>query len=128
MTNLAWILVAAAACGGDQAKNTMEAVVASGDTEIRVEAGDDTLRIHSLKTLPAGSNWIPGAATAARVPLIASIEMGGRTLPLHWRIVGGTRIPGSRRRPSASSAANRHWSSDRSGGPIPARDRSNIRS
>ena len=84
-TNLAWILIAATGMGGERSGNKMEAVVATGDTELRVEAGDDTLRLHGLRPLPAGTDWIAGAAEAAPVPLIPSIEMDGRRLPVHWR-------------------------------------------
>ncbi|MGA2255186.1 MAG: alpha-galactosidase [Thermoguttaceae bacterium] len=88
ITTLAWILVAAATgIGGDQPTNKAEAVVATADTEIRVEASDDSLRLRCLRSLPAGTDWTAGAAAPAPVPLIPSIEMAGRTLPVRWRFV-----------------------------------------
>lgn len=87
ITTLAWILIAATGIGADRPANKAEAVVATGDTELRVEAGDDTLRLLGLRSLPAGTDWTAGSASAAPVPLIPSIEMDGRTLPVRWRLV-----------------------------------------
>ncbi len=87
ITTLAWILIAATGNGADRPANKAEATVATGDTELRVEAGDDTLRLLGLRSLPAGTDWAAGPASAAPVPLIPSIEMGGHTLPVRWRLV-----------------------------------------
>ncbi len=83
----AWIIVAVTGVGTGRPANAMESVVATGDTELHIKVGDDTLCLLGLRSKPARTGWTAGPAAAAPVPLIASIEMGGRTLPVHWRLV-----------------------------------------
>jgi len=85
--NLAWILISATGIAPDQTTNKREAVVATGDTELHVDAGDDRLCVCGLRSLPAGTDWIASDSSAATIPLMASVEMDRRSLPVHWRLV-----------------------------------------
>jgi len=93
ITNLAWILITATGVGTDRPANKIETIVATGDTELRVEAGEDRLCLYGLRSLPRGTGWIAAAPAATAIPLIAFAEMGGKTLPVHWRLAEQRREP-----------------------------------
>ena len=87
VTNLAWIVIAATGIGTDRPGKQDGSRCC--DRRYRVARGRPVttlLRVCGLRALPAGTDWTAGTGTAA-VPLIPSIEMGGRTLPVHWRLV-----------------------------------------
>ncbi len=70
------------------AEAATDIVVATGDTEVRVEAANDLLQISSLKSVQTGSDWMAGLTEKSPIPLVASINVEGRNLPVRWRFAG----------------------------------------
>ena len=62
--------------------------VSTQDTLLQIEAGDDTLAVSSLKGSDTGREWIVGEEKRNSIPLISSVEIDGKTMPVHWEFQG----------------------------------------
>jgi hypothetical protein len=73
---------------------TVETMVSTQDTAVRIRAGDAALRVISIGHPQAGSGWTAESVERTSIALIPSIEVGGRTVPVHWCFRGQLNEPG----------------------------------
>ena len=62
--------------------------VSTEDTAIQVCAATDSLAVVSLRSPGADFDWCAGNRNPAVLPLVASAEVRGQSVPLHWQFVG----------------------------------------
>ncbi len=77
-----------------QPGKTLQTAVATGTTAIGLQAGDNLLRVVSMKCVESTAGWTAGCPEPVSIPLISFVEAAHRTLPVHWRFMGERKEPG----------------------------------
>ncbi|MCY3023353.1 MAG: alpha-galactosidase [Planctomycetota bacterium] len=81
-------VAAAVALGAAEPESRI--TVSSEDTIVQVEARANALAITSLKCSQTGFDWIAANAEPLPLPLIQSVEVDGKAVPLRWQFKQAT--------------------------------------